>query len=326
MKNSKLFIKLSCIIPVLLILCMVNLKAQNYLSGYYYLGAFEGHYYYISNCSATWDEANAAAIEMGGYLATLTSMEENVWVTEKVDVDAGNGYFFEMVWIGLRGENGIYEWANGETSGFDNWAPSEPVYADGAALIDYDNFNPERDWTTHPVNDGLYHIVEFPYQPNCNNNPNKAYVCHNGNTICVNVTALQGHLDHGDVQGPCGPCNTYAMQAFPDKTLATESHSLQAIKVTDSESKEELGVQSLPSSTEITVFPNPASEEIHVLLPGVNHEGTIRILSFTGREMQTIAVKGQQSATLDLSNYAAGCYLLDFQSAKDHYQKKVVKL
>jgi hypothetical protein len=322
MKNSNLFIHITCIIPALLILCTVNLSAQNYLSGYIYLGAFGSHYYYLSNCPTTWDEANEAAIEMGGYLATFTDLEENVWVVGRIGVwEPGE------VWIGLRGENGIYEWTNSETSGFENWAayPSEPVYADGAAFIGYSGYD-ESNWNTHPVYYALNYIVEFPYQPNCNNNPNKAYVCHNGNTICVSVSSLQSHLDHGCLEGPCGPCNTNAMQALPDETEESEGHSHQTAEVVLSEQEDERNlVQEIKSSDQVHIYPNPASEEIHVILPEVVREGTIRILSLTGQEMHTLTSSGQQSFSIDLSGYAQGLYLIDVRSVNGHYQKRVVK-
>ena len=33
---------------------------------------------------------------------------------------------------------------------------------------------------------------------------NKVYVCHNGNTLCINKSALAAHIAHGDYLGPCG--------------------------------------------------------------------------------------------------------------------------
>ncbi len=37
----------------------------------------------------------------------------------------------------------------------------------------------------------------------CDNNNKKVNICHNGNTICVSVNAVQAHLEHGDVPGQC---------------------------------------------------------------------------------------------------------------------------
>jgi hypothetical protein len=39
----------------------------------------------------------------------------------------------------------------------------------------------------------------------CGTGPDKYYVCHNGNNLCLNINALQAHLDHGDYLGPCNP-------------------------------------------------------------------------------------------------------------------------
>lgn len=37
----------------------------------------------------------------------------------------------------------------------------------------------------------------------CNNNQSKIYICHEGNTICVNINAKDAHLAHGDSLGKC---------------------------------------------------------------------------------------------------------------------------
>ena len=37
----------------------------------------------------------------------------------------------------------------------------------------------------------------------CDSNHKKVNVCHNGNTICISISALQTHLDHGDTLGEC---------------------------------------------------------------------------------------------------------------------------
>jgi hypothetical protein len=39
--------------------------------------------------------------------------------------------------------------------------------------------------------------------PHCPPGGNKVNVCHNGHTICISVNAMQTHLDHGDLLGPC---------------------------------------------------------------------------------------------------------------------------
>ena len=42
-----------------------------------------------------------------------------------------------------------------------------------------------------------------PNYESCDNSNKKAYVCHDGNTLCISVNAVQAHLDHGDLLGEC---------------------------------------------------------------------------------------------------------------------------
>ncbi len=37
----------------------------------------------------------------------------------------------------------------------------------------------------------------------CDDNNKKVYICHNGNTLCVSVNAINAHLEHGDELGQC---------------------------------------------------------------------------------------------------------------------------
>ncbi|HUR29790.1 MAG TPA: T9SS type A sorting domain-containing protein [Saprospiraceae bacterium] len=329
MKNSALFIKITCMISSLLIFCMVNLKAQGDITGYTYLGALNGHHYFFSNCGTTWEQANEAAIEMGGYLATISSHEENsflgYWYWNLAQIPLPEVLW--GVWIGLKGEQGVYEWTNGEPFTFNLWYTAgepEPAHPDGAVLIgdpgvsSYDYY-----WRSYVTSNLAAYVVEFPFELNCNY-PNKSYVCHNGNTICVNTSAVQAHLNHGDFAGPCGPCNSYAMQSFPDEKIESDGRVFVSDKVMFTEeysiSKEFI------ESDQIHIFPNPASTDIQIMLPLLNREGTLKIITLTGQTIQSHTLHGQQSMMIDLSNYTQGIYLIDVRSANCHYQKKIVKM
>ncbi|MDJ0644932.1 MAG: hypothetical protein QNJ57_03010 [Flavobacteriaceae bacterium] len=41
---------------------------------------------------------------------------------------------------------------------------------------------------------------EYDY---CHENNKKVYICHNGNTLCVSINAINAHLEHGDTLGEC---------------------------------------------------------------------------------------------------------------------------
>jgi hypothetical protein len=45
---------------------------------------------------------------------------------------------------------------------------------------------------------------------------NKVRVCHNGNTICVSISAVDAHLAHGDFLGGCASCEPQQSVEFSD--------------------------------------------------------------------------------------------------------------
>ena len=88
------------------------------LAGYTYLGQYHGHYYYRANTRSRWTIAAQDALNAGGHLAIINDTLEQQFITERLDSNA---------WIGLYKSNaGYYEWMNGDTLVFNNWAMSEP--------------------------------------------------------------------------------------------------------------------------------------------------------------------------------------------------------
>ena len=83
-----------------------------------------------------WTEANAAANAAGGYLATITSQEENDFVFALIDAEAfwhlrPNG-ILAGPWLGGQQPDGSaepdggWEWVTGEAFSFVNWSSGEP--------------------------------------------------------------------------------------------------------------------------------------------------------------------------------------------------------
>jgi Ca2+-binding RTX toxin-like protein len=94
--------------------------------------AYNGKFYLLSN-AATWKEAQAQAVSLGGNLVTVNDAAENQFL---VNTFGGT----ERLWIGLTDEvtEGIFQWANGEAVTYTNWAPDEPNNANNE---DYAEFN-----------------------------------------------------------------------------------------------------------------------------------------------------------------------------------------
>ena len=96
-----------------------------------------GHFYEpVVAASITWTEAQTAAETKGGYLATITSPEENAFVFSVVDDDASwylyGGAAVHGPWLGgLQPEgspepDGGWEWVTGEPFSYANWSPGQP--------------------------------------------------------------------------------------------------------------------------------------------------------------------------------------------------------
>lgn len=94
---------------------------------------FNGHYYYIydfaglsSDESNTWENALDYCEGVNGYLATITSQEENDFLFSYMKQEGYSSAYFGLTDIS---EEGQWEWCNGEVVDYTNWAPKEPSEA-----------------------------------------------------------------------------------------------------------------------------------------------------------------------------------------------------
>ena len=87
--------------------------------------AYNGKFYLLSN-AATWKEAQAQAVSLGGNLVTVNDAAENQFL---VNTFGGK----EGLWIGLTDEvtEGTFKWANGEAVTYTNWSPGQPDNFEG---------------------------------------------------------------------------------------------------------------------------------------------------------------------------------------------------
>ena len=124
------------------------------LAGFTYKGTHGGHTYFLSNNTATPENAHAAAIAAGGHLATISDYAENLFVSQ---MNPGK------IWIGLtdRDTEGTFKWVTNETLNYQNWAPGEPNNAGNEdwTVINWSGSNP--DWNDWTFNTQAYYSVEF---------------------------------------------------------------------------------------------------------------------------------------------------------------------
>ncbi len=80
---------------------------------------FGGHFYKAYKGGVSWDEAQKRCEKMGGYLACISSEEENAFLGRMV---SGTSYYVG----GRRGARG-WQWVDGTAFGYTNWYPGEPT-------------------------------------------------------------------------------------------------------------------------------------------------------------------------------------------------------
>ena len=149
--------------------------------------------------------------------------------------------------------------------------------------------------------DGTPDCVDLDEMANweCHPNGKKVYICHNGNTLCVNKNSINAHLSHGDFIGDCSqawcggsrvvsddskPANTHDLELEAhEHTEAAHDHSEEAHDHTfETEIKIEKGF-------DYEIFPNPATSEINIdLRQMIDKEVNIQIFNQLGQMVMFI--------------------------------------
>jgi hypothetical protein len=101
--------------------------------------AFQGHSYLLAPQKKNWQMAKRDAEQLGGYLVVINSSEEQAFIEKILSEALRKENYKEPVWIGLSDEEneGVWKWANGETSKFTNWQKNQPSNANGITPENY---------------------------------------------------------------------------------------------------------------------------------------------------------------------------------------------
>ncbi len=313
------------------------------IPGYTYAGTYEGSTYFVSNFyEPTGAGANAAAIATGGHLATIADAGENAFVSSILGANtAWIGFTDQAVegsfeWV--TGEPVTYtNWCPGEPNehccGGEDWTHINAC-GDGQwnDLYDYfpfaqlkfvvefsttgdddcDGIVNECDVCPGGDDNGPCNATSLPPLPTLppywicsnNNNSQKVKICHNGNTLCVSVNAVQAHLNHGDFLGPCSSCAQNISAPIGNDNLNTT----EGIKM--------------------ELMPNPASTLVNIHLHGLaDGEATLVVYDQLGKvAMSQNLEDGTSQISLDLSSgkFNTGLYFVRVTSGQVTLTQRLV--
>jgi hypothetical protein len=114
--------------------------------------AGNGNEYLFIAGNVSWTDAQTEAHNQGGYLASITSADENTWVYNNVVPSGIRNQNNEQVWLGgyQKNESALpaagWSWDSGEAWSYTAWAGSEPNDS-GPGLESYLTINRFGNWT-----------------------------------------------------------------------------------------------------------------------------------------------------------------------------------
>jgi hypothetical protein len=119
-----------------------------------------GHKYIFIPNALSWEEANKSATQMGGHLVTITSNEEQEFISKLL---RAQGRDRQPTWLGFSdyGHEGDWRWITNEKTTFSNWGFGNPDNYEGRqhygwiGLYGDDRWDDAQEWLSLPF------IVEF---------------------------------------------------------------------------------------------------------------------------------------------------------------------
>jgi hypothetical protein len=129
---------------------------------------FNNHWYGVNFESNNWYSAEAAAVALGGHLASIANFEENAFVTNVMLTETGNNLLF---WIGLirtAPNSPTFMWSDGSAVTYTRWDGGEPNNCCGGEEAVHVNWSNASYWNDFPgmlEERGGYSMVELSAIP-----------------------------------------------------------------------------------------------------------------------------------------------------------------
>ena len=134
-----------------------------------------GHWYDVAFLDPVleWEDARDLAQDSGGYLASLTSAEENQFVWHFLNSNLVGDSRYAQYWLGgyqtdkLAEPGGHWAWVSGEAWNYTNWLGYEPNNGMGGTQ-DYLHFWNTRTGKWDDMENGRYmggYVVEYDHNP-----------------------------------------------------------------------------------------------------------------------------------------------------------------
>ncbi len=120
--------KIGLIFAVVGILLLAYERGQSHADSPRMQNPENDHWYQRFDTSMSWHAAKAFCEDIGGYLATITSQEENDFVYNNLGSNSP-----QWCWLGATDEEkeGVWEWVTGEPWNYTNWGAGEPNNCSG---------------------------------------------------------------------------------------------------------------------------------------------------------------------------------------------------
>lgn len=228
MKNKPFAFVMAVLCVILSILnCSITVAAEEATSNVVPSDAveFNGASYKVYKQKMTWEQAKEYCESLGGHLVTITSQEEQDFVSALVTQKN------IAAWIGAYLSNSKFVWVTGEVFEYTNWDQGEPSYSYGSSEKEpyvgiYANDTDTKYSTTGKWNDfrGSTDTVKgfvCEWEPQCITADGQSYATHEN--LYWSTTIEPTCLNTGEREQRCGRCQSIVQKGSIEALKHIES-------------------------------------------------------------------------------------------------------
>ena len=163
-----------------------------------------GHWYNVTPQSLRWSDADVAANDVGGHLASITSSSENAFIAQLWTRVESTVY---GAWAGGRrtntgcGPDCGWSWSSGESWGYTNWWTGEPNDTDGhETCLEIFVYQALNAWNDAPESTDYRRRSVVEWDADCNGDGIVDYgQCHDGTLPDYNGDNIPDCCERGEV-------------------------------------------------------------------------------------------------------------------------------
>jgi len=132
-------------------------------------------------------------------------------------------------------------------------------------------------------------------------------------------------INPANYAGPFPPMEVDFISATPTTNTAVAEHTFDNFSVTATPTVALLSKEDFSFASQLSVYPNPSNGLVTISSDSNSALTSVNLTDLNGRTVKTVALNGDSSSQINISDLSAGVYMMNISSDQGSVIKKIVK-